>query len=93
MSVAILGWLGSAFKNGKDAREKRLLGVEDKVNSLDKVDTRNGESIKRVHYRMDVLENSQTKLELKLDSDILDVKHSIEKLTDLVIEAIKDKRG
>ena len=91
LGVTILGWAYQSFKASKDARELRLKAVEDKLVELDKIDAAAKEGVKRVHDRMDTLENLQTKLEDKLDKDMQEVKRSIDKLTDLVIKALQTK--
>lgn len=91
LGVTIIGWAYQSFKSSRDARETRLKAVEDKLVDLDKIDIAAKEGVKRVHDRMDSLENLQTKLEIKIDKDMQDVKHSIDKLTDLVIQALQNK--
>lgn len=91
MSVAIVGWVLSALKSHKEAKDLRMKALEDKVHSLDKIEADCKEGNKRVHYRVDVLENSHSRLELKLDASLTEVKHSIEKLTDLVIQALQSR--
>lgn len=93
MTVAIVGWVLSALKSSKEAKDKRMSALEGRVSELDRIETECKESNKRVHYRVDVLEHSQSKLELKLDSDLNEVKRSIEKLSDLVIQALQQSRG
>ena len=91
LGVTVIGWIYQSFKTSKEVRDSRLKALEDKLNELDKIDTRVEESVKRVHDRMDNVESSQVKLENRLDSDIQDVKRSIEKLSDLVIQALQSK--
>jgi len=91
LGVAILGWIYQSFKTSGESREARLKAAEDKLTELVNIDTRVDGSIKRVHDRMDNIENSQNKLESRLDNDIQDVKRSIDKLTDLVIKALQNK--
>lgn len=89
MTVAIVGWVLSALKASKETKDKRMSVLESKISELDRIEAECREGIKRVHYRVDVLEHSQTKLEMKLDSDLNEVKRSIEKLSDLVIQALQ----
>lgn len=91
--AAILGWLYTVYNNSKKAREFKISTIENKLHSFEKVEAEVRESIKRIHYRLDVIEAHQDKLEIKLDSDIQDVKHSIERLSDLVIQAIRNGKG
>lgn len=89
--MTIIGWAYQSFKGKQELKETRLKAVEEKLVELDKIDAAAKEGVKRVHDRMDTLENLQGKLEIKIDKDMQDVKHSIDKLTDLVIKALQTK--
>lgn len=91
LGVTIVGWAYQSIKAKQDLKEARLKAVEEKLVELDKIDAAAKEGVKRVHDRMDNLEHLQGKLEVKIDKDMQDVKHSIDKLTDLVIKALQTK--
>lgn len=89
LGVTILGWFFQSYKSARRERDLRLQNAEDKLQMMDKADTKMDETLKRVHYRIDEIEKSQNKLESKIESDIRDVKQSIDKLTSLVIKAMQ----
>lgn len=89
--MTIAGWVYQSFRSARESKEARLKAAEDRINELDKIDTKVEESMKRVHDRIDDVERSQSKLEVKIDNDIQDVKHSIDRLTDLVIQALQGR--
>lgn len=91
LGLTMLSWAYQSNRAKQEAKELRLKTVEEKLVELDKIDAAAKEGVKRVHDRMDSLEHLQGKLEVKIDKDMQDVKHSIDKLTDLVIKALQTK--
>lgn len=89
LGITIVGWLYQGFRSSSREKDLRLKAAEDKITVIDREDAKLDETLKRVHARIDEVEKSQNKLETKIESDIRDVKHSIDKLTDLVIKAMR----
>lgn len=89
LGITLCGWVYQAYRSACREKDLRLKTAEDKITLMDKADTKLDETLKRVHYRIDEIEKSQNKLETKIESDIREVKHSIDKLTSLVIKAMQ----
>lgn len=86
--MAIIGLAYNILSSKNSAKEARVKDLERRLSEIDKIDAEFQEKTKRIYYRMDVIENSQNKLEVRLDSDIKDVKRSLEKLSDLIVQAL-----
>lgn len=86
--MAIVGLIYNIWSGSKSAKDARLSDIEHRIGTLNEIDAAFKERSKQIHYRLDVIESSQNKLEARLDSDIKDVKRSIEKLSDLIVKAL-----